>query len=695
MEGRIPKKKKKKKRFGLFMQQNLLLVFVVVVLMFVALIVRLVYLNYNDGDRYERRVLSQQTYVSNAIAYRRGAILDRNGTVLAESIRVYNMIIDPVKMLSKKEYLEPTLKALETCFSINPEEITAILEAKPNSQYVVFEKSIVADKVEAFEAMQEDDENIEGVWFEDDYKRVYPNSSLACDVVGFTSSGTSTGIESFYNDELTGEDGRSYGYFDSELNLERVVKPATDGNTIVSTLDANIQQIVEQKVAAFNKEIGSSNTAVLVMKPQNGEILAMTSGQQYDLNNPKDLTSFYSKKEIKAMSEEEELEALNKIWRNFVVSDTFEPGSTFKPITVAAALEEGLVKEKSKFYCGGAYNVSGVRIRCASRTGHGSITLQQSLMYSCNSALMQIVEKLGASSFYKYQTNFMFGSKTGIDLPAETSGYIFKEENLGPTELATSSFGQGFNCSMLQIAASISSLINGGYYYEPHVLKEIQSTTGATIESSQEKLVKKTVSGDTSEKIRRYLFQTVENGTATLAQVEGYTVGGKTGTAEKLPRGSKKYLVSFIGFAPAEEPEVLIYALVDEPAVEDQAHSTYASQLFHDIAEAIFPFLGIPQTAVVEKSEEDEATKNDDAQDDVNGSTNNSTDNNASDSGTNNSNSEQGEDAAGIDSGSDTEEGTTPEGQTAETVGDESGIEQDDIELPAVDENTGDSNIIE
>ncbi len=694
MEERIPSKKKKKKRFGLFMQQNLLLVFVVVVLMFVALIVRLVYLNYNDGDRYERRVLSQQTYVSNAIAYRRGAILDRNGTVLAESIRVYNMIIDPVKMLSKEEYLEPTLKALETCFSINPEEITAILEAKPNSQYVVFEKSIVADKVEAFEAMQEDDENIEGVWFEDDYKRVYPNSSLACDVVGFTSSGTSTGIESFYNDELTGEDGRSYGYFDSELNLERVVKPATDGNTIVSTLDANIQQIVEQKVAAFNKEIGSSNTAVLVMKPQNGEILAMTSGQQYDLNNPKDLTSFYSKKEIKAMSEEEELEALNKIWRNFVVSDTFEPGSTFKPITVAAALEEALVKEKSKFYCGGAYNVSGVRIRCASRTGHGSITLQQSLMYSCNSALMQIVEKLGASSFYKYQTNFMFGSKTGIDLPAETSGYIFKEENLGPTELATSSFGQGFNCSMLQIAASISSLINGGYYYEPHVLKEIQSTTGATIESSQEKLVKKTVSGDTSEKIRRYLFQTVENGTATLAQVEGYTVGGKTGTAEKLPRGSKKYLVSFIGFAPAEDPEVLIYALVDEPAVEDQAHSTYASQLFHDIAEAIFPFLGIPQTAVVEKSEEDEATKNDDAQNDANGSTNNDSDN----SETNKSNSEQteqGEDATGTESGSDTEEGITPEGQTAETVGDESGIEQDDIELPAVDENTGDSNIVE
>lgn len=667
MEERLPKKRKKK-RFGLFMQQNLLLTFIAVIFAFVALIVRLVYLNYSVGDKYEKRVLSQQTYVSNAIAYQRGSILDRNGTVLAESIRIYNLIVDSVKLQSKEEYLEPTLTALQKCFGIEAEEITAILEEKPKSQYVVYQKGMEAEKVEQFEAMQKEDKNIQGIWFEQDYKRVYPYETLAADVIGFTTAGISTGMESYYNEELTGEDGREYGYFDSDLNLERVVKEATDGNTIVSTIDANIQRLVEEKVAKFNKEIGSANTAVLVMNPQNGEIYAMTSGEQYDLNNPKELSSFYTKKELAAMTETEKLEALNKIWRNFVVSDTFEPGSTFKPVTVAAALEEGIAGNKTTYYCAGAYNVSGVRIRCASRVGHGTITIGQSLMYSCNSALMQIVEKLGASTFYKYQTNFLFGSKTGIDLPAETTGYIFKEENLGPTELATSSFGQGFNCSMLQIASAFSSLINGGYYYEPHVLKEVRSAGGVTIEVNTGNLVKKTVSGETSEKLRQYLFDTVEDGTATVAQVNGYTIGGKTGTAEKLPRGSKKYLVSFIGFAPAEDPEVVMYALVDEPGVEDQAHSTYASQLFHDVAEAIFPFLGIPQTAV---KEEEKSTSTKDAK------------------------PQKEETSEQKKKTQETEGNLTKKGETKETVGDEEGISQEEIELPAVNENNGVSNVVE
>lgn len=667
MGERVPVKKKKKKKFGLFMQQNLLAAFLAVVVIFVALIVRLIYLNYSVGDKYEKRVLSQQTYVSNAIAYKRGSILDRNGTVLAESIRVYNMILDPLKLRSKKEYLEPTLEALKECFDIDREDIKAILEEKPKSQYVVYQKAIEAEKVELFESIQEENKNVQGIWFEDDYKRVYPYKTLACDVVGFPSSGT--GIESYYNNELTGEDGREYGYFDSDLNLERVVKEATNGNTIVSTIDANIQQIVEEKAADFNKETGSANTAVLVMNPQNGEIYAMTSGEQYDLNNPQDLTPFYSKKKLAAMTEEKKQEVLNQIWRNFVVSDTYEPGSTFKPITVASAIEEGLVNAKSTFYCGGVYNVSGVDIHCASRTGHGTITLAQSLMYSCNIAMMQIAEKLKSSIFYKYQTNFMFGSRTGIDLPAETSGYIFKEESLGSTELATSSFGQGFNVSMLQIASALSSLINGGSYYEPHVLKEIQSDTGATITTSSGNVVKKTVSSETSDLIRNFLYETVENGTATAAQVEGYTIGGKTGTAEKLPRGRKKYLVSFIGFAPVEEPEVVIYVIVDEPDVADQAHSTFASELFSNIAEAVYPFLGIPNTAVADSKDKD---KTDD-------STKTKEENDKSES----------------EEGNTTEEGITPEGQVSETVGDEEGSVQDDVALPAVDEHSGATNIIE
>lgn len=669
MSDRVSVKKKKKKKFGLFMQQNLLVAFILVVILFVALIVRLMYLNYSVGDKYEKRVLSQQTYMSNAIAYKRGSILDRNGTVLAESIRVYNMVLDPLKMQSKEEYLEPTLSALKECFDVDEDEVRKILKEKPKSQYVVYMKSIEAEKVEAFKQMEKDSEKklIQGVWFENAYKRVYPFNTLAGDVIGFMSSGT--GIETYYNEELTGEDGREYGYFDSELNLERVVKEATNGNTIVSTIDANIQQIVEKHVAKFNKDIGSKNTAVLVMNPNSGEVLAMTSGDQYDLNNPADLSGIYSKKELASMTEKEKSNALNNLWRNFVISDTFEPGSTFKPITVAAALEEGLVKTNTKFYCGGSYKVADRHIHCAVRAGHGSITLGQALMYSCNVSMMQIAEKLKSNRFYQYQTNFMFGSKTGIDLPSEATGVIFKEENLNQTELATSSFGQGFNTSMIQIASALSSIINGGNYYQPHLLKEVKSDTGVTIRTNSSNLIKKTVSDATSDHVREFLHETVENGTATAAKVDGYAIGGKTGTAEKLPRNSKKYLVSFIGFAPAEDPEVVIYCVVDEPDVADQAHSTFASQLFHDIAEEVFPFLGVSKTpealASEEKAEADKQKEEEKKKTDKDKTT------------------------------QKTEDGKTPHGQVLETVGDEEGTVQDEIDMPIADDKTGASDLIQ
>lgn len=652
--------KKRIKKFGIFMQTNLLFVFGAIIVLFLILIGRLLYLNYSVGDKYEKRVLSQQTYVSNAIAYKRGSILDRNQTVLAQSIRVYNLILDPKKLLSKEEYQKPTLKALEKSFGIKAEEIEEILEKKPTSQYVVFQKSIEADKVKTFKKMQDKDKNIQGIWFEEDYKRVYPYNTLACDVVGFTTSGMSTGIESYYNDELTGEDGREYGYFDSDLNLQRTVKDAVNGNTIVTTLDAQIQSIVEKKVAEFNKSTGSNNTAVLVTNPQTAEIYAMTSGEQYDLNNPKDLTGFYTEKQLAKMDEQAKLDALNQIWRNFVVSDMFEPGSTYKPITVASALEEGVVKKSTKFYCPGYHMVAGVKIRCASRVGHGTVSLGESLMYSCNAALMQIGEKLGVKKFYKEQQNFMFGSKTGIDLPAETTGYLFNEEQLGPTELATSTFGQGFKCSMLQIAAANSSLVNGGNYIEPHILKEINSSTGALIESKEPVVIKKTVSEDTSELIRQYLLDTVNDGTATVAQIDGYAIGGKTGTAEKYPRGNGKYLVSFIGFAPMDNPQVMIYVVIDEPHVADQAHSTYATQLFHDIAEEIFPFLDIPKSKTkaekaVEKKKKKEAAAQSKKQEEEKKS-------------------------------NKTENGVTPEGEVNKTVGDEAGAKQD-AELPSVKQN--------
>lgn len=605
--------RKKRKKFNSRMRATLICIMMCVVLLFIALIIRIRYIQTRDGSRYEKRVLSQQSYVSSAIPYQRGSILDRNGTVLAKSTKVYNVVLDVKVILSDETYLEPTKQALQLCFGISSDEIDSLIASKKDSRYAVLKKGVSREEKEKFEAMQEaekekDAVTIQGVWFETDYKRVYPKKSLACDVIGFYTNGTSTGIESSYDEELSGTDGREYGYFDSNLKLQRTLKPAEDGHKLITTLDATIQSVVEKKVAKFNKDTGSKETAVVVMNPQNGEILAMTSGEQYDLNDPWSLDDFYTEEEQEKMSEKDRTNALNEIWRNYCISDGYEPGSTFKPVTVAAALEEGVATDKSTYTCLGYEKIKNVSrpIKCVSYSngGHGVITLEQSLMKSCNAVMMQLVEKMGKDEFYRYQKTFGFGSRTGVDLPAETPGIIYSEDRLGPADLATSSFGQTFNVNMLQIASAISSLINGGNYYQPHVVQEIQNDDGATVKTIDPVLVRKTVSSKTSDLIRKYMLATVDEGTGSAAQIDGYQIGGKTGTAEKYPRGNNKYLVSFIGFAPYDKPQVVVYVVVDEPAVDDQAHSSYASGICHDIMKEILPYMGVDKTAEEETKEQ-------------------------------------------------------------------------------------------
>lgn len=597
------KKRDNPKRFNMKMQANLLLVFCVVITLFVVLIFRILYIKKYDGERYKKKVLSQQTYMSNEIPYQRGTIVDRNETVLAKSEKIYNLVFDPKFMLSEEAYKEPTLKLVTQSFDIAYEEAEKILNEQGESRYIVVKKDLPYDAVQKFKEAMEKDKNIKGVRFEEDFKRVYPMESLACDVIGFTNSKGAAGIggiEGYYNDELTGSNGREYGYFDADLNLERTVKPAVNGHTIVSTLDANVQGIVEKHIAKFNEEIGSLNTAVVVMNPQNGEIYAMASEQPFDLNNPWDLSPFYSESEINGMTDKEKDKALNDIWRNFCVSDAYEPGSTFKPVTVAMALEEALTTENSTFVCDKVENIAGTNISCNAR--HNTIDLPLTLMKSCNSAMMQLSGKIGRSSFSKYQRLFGFGSKTGIDLPGETTGLVFSEEKLNPVELATSSFGQGETVSMLQIAAAISSIINGGYYYEPHVVKDIRNENRASVKTIEPVLVRETVSAQTSEQIKKYLDWTVsdDKGTGKAARIPGYEIGGKTGTAEKAGRDKKNYLVSFLGFTPVEEPKVLVYALIDQPNVEKQDRSIYAIDLCRDIMEEILPFLDVYRAEVKE-----------------------------------------------------------------------------------------------
>ena len=548
-------------------------VFLLVGGIFLVLAARIFKINYENGDKYSKIVLDHQQYTSSVLPYKRGQIVDRNGTQLAYSEKVYNLILDPKLMLSDEKYKEPTLAALSECFGINRQDVETILKNKPKSQYEKMLKNLTSDQVKRFNEMLADTKNypnIKGVWLEDSYIRKYPFSTLACDVIGFSSqeNGGELGLEKVYDEELSGIDGVTYGYIDESLNIEQTTKEPVDGSNLITSLDFGVQNIIEKHIKAFNEEYGSKNTAVLVMNPNNGEIIGMASYPVFDLNNPRDLTGLYTEEERAAMTDEDTLNAMYDLWKNFCVSETFEPGSTFKPFTVATALEEGIVSDGDTFYCQGYEEVGGWTIKCHEKGGHGTLTLEQSVMYSCNPAMMQISAKLGNVKFSEYQKRFGLGEKSGIDLPGESTGMLVSGENMSVSDLATMSFGQTFTSNMVQMASAFSSLINGGNYYRPHVVKRIESASGEIIKKYDAELVRQTVTSATSELLRTYLKATVDTGLAKNAKVAGYSMAGKTGTAQKLPRADNKYVISFLGYAPAEDPKFVVYVIIDEPEVE-------------------------------------------------------------------------------------------------------------------------------
>ena len=591
------------------MQKKLVGIFGIVVLAFALLVGRVTYINASNGEEYTKVVLDQQQYDSRVIPFKRGDIVDRNGTKLATSERVYNVILDVKAMLEDEDSVDPTIQVLKDCFEIEEETVRNLIEEKPSSRYEVLKKSIDYNTAREFEEIDEDDENypnIKGIWLEEDYIRTYPYETLACDVIGFTADGNvgNNGIEASYNSILNGTDGREYGYQDESASLERTVKEPENGSTVVSTIDLQIQSVVEEHVLAFNEAHkneartgeGSANTGVIVMNPQNGEILA-EAYPNYDLNNPRDLTRYYSEEEIQSMGDEEKVEALTSLWNNFCVNEVYEPGSTFKPFTVAAGLELGNLTGDETYYCGGKLHVGDYDIHCNNRSGHGTQTLRQAIENSCNVALMEIGADLGVEEFTRYQEQFGFGKQTGIDLPGEQEGVLYTAENMDSASLATNAFGQNFDVTMTQMAAGFCSLINGGEYYQPHVVKQIQDENGNVTENKDSVLIGRTVSEETSQIIKDYMYSVVEEGTGSSAAVEGYDIGGKTGTAEKHPRGQGNYLVSFIGYAPQEDPQVMIYVVIDEPNVAVQSDSKLATTLAADIMKEILPYLGVEKAA--------------------------------------------------------------------------------------------------
>lgn len=556
-------------------------------------------------------MLSQQEYDSTIIPYKRGDIVDSKGTVLATSVDVYNVILDSKVLHANEEKISSTIAYLTQCFpEITADQVNQEITDNPDREYTVLAKHVSYEEKAAFEALmngEDTKDQIAGIWFEKEYTRTYPYNSLASAMIGFANATTGViGLENQYNDTLNGTNGRSYGYLNADSNLEQTVIEPENGYSLVATIDTNIQSIVESAILQANEEMkqetegqatGSNNTAVIVMDPQNGDVLAMASYPNFDLNNPKDLSAYFTEEELAGMSDEDKMNQLNKLWQNYTISNTFEPGSTFKPFTEAMGLDSGSLRGDETYICDGSEWVSGHEIHCVNRSGHGTEDLRGALRDSCNDALMQMVRAIGPANFAKYSREYGFGQKTGIDLPGEasTASLIFSEEQLARTEsnLAVSSFGQGFNVTMIQLASSFCSLINGGNIYQPHVVKKIVDGSGNTVQEISPVVTKETVSQEVSDTLRDYMYTVVSEGTGAKAAVEGYAIGGKTGTAEKVPRGSGNYVVSFIGFAPVDDPQVVVYVVVDEPHVADQSHCSQSSYIAKNIFSQILPYMNI------------------------------------------------------------------------------------------------------
>lgn len=625
-------------------QGKLVILIVLVLLAFAGLGLKLLFINMTKGEQYKKTVLSQQSYDSITIPYKRGDILDSNGNKLATSDKVYNLIIDAKQLLSKEDYLEPTMTALKTCFPEFPEgEVRAFIASNPNSQYYVTLKQLEYERMAAFVDMQNNTEeypNIKGVWFEEEYRRVYPNGSLACDVIGFTGKDNvgNYGLEQYYNSVLNGTNGREYGYLNDDETLERTTIPATDGYNIVSTIDGNIQQIVERYIKDFNDEYtnaarsgnGARNVGCIIMDVNNGNVLAMAGYPVFDLNNPRDTSALigspmvnekgnidYEAEVISAENidtllsdDAKTYQNLNYLWKNFCISATYEPGSVSKPFTVAAGLESGKMSGNEYYTCNGQLHVGDHDIKCHNYKsgGDGTLSVQESIEKSCNVALMLMGKQIGKSTFLEYQEKFNFGLKTNIDLYGEsrTSSLVFNTQSMGDTELATSTFGQGYNVTMIQTIAAFASLINGGYYYEPHVVKQITAPDGSIVENISPRVLKQTVSASTSELIRQYCKGVVDNGTGKTARPAGYSIGGKTGTAETVPRDKINYVVSFMGYAPADNPQIAIYVVVDRPNAVFQDDAKFATRIVRNILTEVLPYMNIYMTEELSDKEKEE-----------------------------------------------------------------------------------------
>lgn len=575
-----------------FNRRKIMIIFVAVLLLMVFLMGRLVYLMIFCSEYYGVRAENLHERERD-IKAARGNIYDRNGVVLAENKTVctisviHSQIEDPEKVIA---VLTKELDMSEETVRKRVEKVSSIERIKTN-----VEKE-TGDAIRAYE--------LAGVKIDEDYKRYYPYNELASKVIGFTGGDNQgiIGIEVKYDEYLEGINGKILTLTDArgvEIKNagERRSEPV-EGDDLYLSLDYNIQMYAAQAAVKVREEKQADSVSILVMNPQNGEILAMVNEPEFNLNEPFALNTEMDTE----LSEEEKQDALNKMWRNQCINDTYEPGSTFKIITASAALEEGKVSLSDQFNCPGYKIVEDRRIRCHKVGGHGAEDFTHGIMNSCNPVFIEIGLRIGSDRFCDYFEQFGLLSRTNIDLPGEASTIMHKRENIGQVELATMSFGQSFQITPIQLATTVSSIINGGNRVTPHFGVETRNAEGEVTHTFVYEQKEHIVSEETSTTMRYLLEKVVSEGSGKNAALEGFSIGGKTATSQTLPRSEKRYISSFLGFAPADNPQVLALIIINNPQGVYYG-GTIAAPVCRDLFSNILPYLGIEQAPVTEDAE--------------------------------------------------------------------------------------------
>ena len=563
-----------------FNRKKVMIVFAAVFFIMMFLIGRLVYLMIFCSEYYGNKAENLHERERD-IKAARGKLLDANGTVLATNKSVctisviHNQIEEPEKVI---EMLVRELGIPEETARKRVEKVSSIERVKTN---VAKE---TGDAIRAY--------GLSGVKVDEDYKRYYPYGTLASKVLGFTGADNQgiLGLEVKYDEYLQGTNGKILTLTDARgIEIENAGESRLEpvnGYDLCLSLDRNIQMYCEQAAKKVCTKKSADSVSVIVMNPQNGELMAMVNYPEFDLNDPFTLVGDNGE----SVSAEEKQNLLNKMWRNQCISDTYEPGSTFKIITAAAALEEGVVKLDDAFFCPGYKIVEDRRIRCARTTGHGAETFETGIMNSCNPVFMELGERLGAENFVGYFKQFGLLSKTNIDLPGEAGTIMHKTENIGPVELATISFGQSFQITPIQLVTTVSSIINGGTRVTPHFGVSVQDADGNTVKTFSYETHENICTAETSETMRYLLEKVVSEGTGKNAKIEGFSIGGKTATSQTLPRSDHKYISSFLGFAPADNPQVLVLVVINNPQGIYYG-GTIAAPVAKEIFENILPYL--------------------------------------------------------------------------------------------------------